>query len=107
MSSQSNISRQWLQTLVQVARSTTRGTKERDSDIRSRFSQGFSGVLNKDNVMASKEILTSLPYRMMEKNGKKNTGDSLQTDSNSVETAISGFLRGKLEFMHTVDAFLQ
>lgn len=103
MSSRSNISRQWLQTLVQVARSTTRGTKERDSDIRSRFSQGFSGVLNKDNVMASKEILTSLPYRMME----KNTDDSLQTDSNSVETAISGFLTGKLELMHTIEAFLQ
>lgn len=96
-----DLSRKWLQSVVQIAKSTTGGTQQLDANIRSRFSTGFSGVLNKHNVMASKEILNSLPFKMVEKGGS-----SQQTESSDTEKAVSELLAGNLDYTDTVELLL-
>lgn len=96
-----DLSRKWLQSVVQIAKSTTGGTQQLDANIRSRFSTGFSGVLNKHNVMASKEILNLLPFKMVEKGGS-----SQQTESSDTEKAVSELLAGNLDYTDTVELLL-
>lgn len=103
--SSSDLSRKWLKSVVQTAKTTNRGAEQLKSNIRSRFSMGFDGVMNKENVMASKEILTSLPYTMAERPLKENHSE--QDQSQSMERAIANFLRGNLNYTDTVDTFLQ
>lgn len=99
------MSRKWLKSVVQIAKSTTGGTQQLDANIRSRFSTGFSGVLNKDNVMASKEILNSLPFKIAEKSSKG--GISQQKESSDTENAVTELLAGNLDYTDTVELFLQ
>lgn len=96
-----DLSRKWLQSVIQIAKSTTGGTQQLDANIRSRFSTGFSGVLNKHNVMASKEILNSLPFKMVEKGGS-----SQQAESSDTEKAVSELLAGNLDDTDTVELLL-
>jgi hypothetical protein len=65
---------------------------------------GFDGVLNDLNVMASKEIIASLPYTMAEGPLKNYPEQDL---SRSGERAIANLLSGNLEYTNTVDLFLQ
>lgn len=91
--------------MVQIAKSITGGTQQLDANIRSRFSTGFSGVLNKDNVMASKEILNSLPFKIAEKSSKG--GSSQQKESSDTENAVTELLAGNLDYTDIVELFLQ
>ncbi|XP_061196328.1 putative defense protein Hdd11-like [Saccostrea echinata] len=102
-STSSNLSRKWLKSVVQTAKSMKQGTVQ--LDIRSRFSKGFDGVMNRDNIMASKEILNSLPFIMAESTVKGDHG--AEEELQGVSRSIANLLKGNLDYTDKEDLFLE
>ncbi|XP_062605801.1 putative defense protein 2 [Saccostrea cucullata] len=99
----SNLSKEWLKSVVKTAKSMKQGTEQ--SDIRSRFSKGFDGVMNNNNIMASKEILNSLPFIMAESSVK---GDhTAEEELQGVSRSIANLLKGNLDYTERVNLFLE